>query len=75
MRFLNSQPSPPRTKRIGELKSRLQVLTQDYAPFFAGLPGRRSPSEIILTDLQQLRRAQLAFIVANPSGSEGEAEQ
>ncbi len=72
MRFLAAQLPSPKGNRIGQLRSRLQDLTQDYAPFFAGLPAHRLQSEAILTDLQHLRRTQLAF-TPQPAGGEGEA--
>ncbi|MGO9544312.1 MAG: hypothetical protein ACLPPF_05905 [Rhodomicrobium sp.] len=76
LREANSKVS--RSKRAGQLLSRLQVLTQDYAPFFAGFvtgsgndPGRQSyQTPQMLTDLQQLRRVQLASVAARLAGSD-----
>jgi len=81
MHSRDSNSRASRIRRLDQLKSRLQALTQDYAPFFSGFsPGdkkgvkrRKGESLAVLTDLQQLRRAQLAFMLSHPSSSEDDA--
>jgi hypothetical protein len=63
-----------RKKRIEQLKDRLHARTRDYAPFFIGVSAGRLESPIILTDLQQIRRAQLSFMLTHPSQWETDAE-
>jgi len=81
MHLRNSNSRASRITRLDRLKSRLQTLTQDYAPFFSGFsPGNKKAAKrgkaeslAVLTDLQQLRRAQLAFMLSHPSSSEDDA--
>ncbi len=66
-----SDPERWKDGRINQLKSRLRTLTGDYAPFFAGfsLSGskrQRLQTVGMLTDLQHLRRVQLALMLAQP---------
>jgi hypothetical protein len=76
----NSLSKLTRSKRIGQLNSRLQALTQDYAPFFAGFSAGspaapwpyKAPSVAILTGLQQVRRGPLAFVPVLSPEDEGE---
>lgn len=77
----NSHSKPTRSKRIGQLETRLQALTQDYAPFFAGFVSEgtiaawphKAPSVAILTGLQRVRRVQLAFAPVLSPEDEGES--
>ncbi|MGO9170531.1 MAG: hypothetical protein ACLP7P_01000 [Rhodomicrobium sp.] len=81
MHSRNSNSRASRITRLDRLKSRLQTLTQDYAPFFAGFsPDNKkaamrgkADSLAVLTDLQQLRRAQLAFMLNHASSNEDDA--
>ncbi|MGO8953228.1 MAG: hypothetical protein ACLPWS_08135 [Rhodomicrobium sp.] len=78
MQSPNSNSRASRIRRLDRLKGRLHTLTQDYAPFFAGFSlgdkkaakRGKTKSVAVLTDLQQLRRTQLAFMLSHPSGSE-----
>jgi hypothetical protein len=76
----NSHSRPTRSKRIGQLENRLQALTQDYAPFFAGFSAGgtatawpyKAPSVAILTGLQRVQRVQLACVHFVLPDDEGE---
>jgi hypothetical protein len=80
--LLRYSPSKPtRALRVTQLKKRLQALTEDYAPFFAGFaadekrgkqPGH-TDRPVILTDLQYLRRVQLAYALERAEESKSKA--
>jgi hypothetical protein len=68
MSFLNSPVKASKAKRLAQLKGRLQTLTHGYTAFFTDFAqekqnriGQRCEAVSILTDLQHLRRAQLAL--------------
>ncbi len=70
MRFQNPSKAL-KQKRTAQLSGRLSSLTQDYASFFAGVASarrrgrRQKPGQTVsmLSDLQLLRRTQLALFI------------